>query len=55
MPEITRSLLMYRYRRLGEAPQISLCVNGKVCEFVSGTTRVFRLNEEAEDGYNALG
>jgi hypothetical protein len=25
-------------------------VDGELCEFVSGTTRVFRLNEEATDG-----
>jgi beta-phosphoglucomutase family hydrolase len=31
----------------GAAPPISLCVDGKICEFTSGTTRVFRLNEEA--------
>ncbi len=34
----------------GAAPPISLCVDGELCEFVSGTTRVFRLNEEATDG-----
>ena len=47
MPEITRSLLMYRYRRLGAAPPISLCISDKVYEFASDTTRVFRLNGEA--------
>jgi beta-phosphoglucomutase family hydrolase len=36
--------------RDGAAPPISLRVDGKVCEFVSGTTRVFRLNAEATDG-----
>ena len=35
---------------MATAPPISLCVDGKVCEFVSGTTRVFRLNDEATDG-----
>jgi trehalose/maltose hydrolase-like predicted phosphorylase len=29
------------------APPIALCVDGKVCEFVGGTTRVFRMNDEA--------
>lgn len=28
----------------GAEPPFSLCVNGEVCEFVSGSTRVFRLN-----------
>jgi beta-phosphoglucomutase family hydrolase len=32
------------------ATPISLCIDGKVYEFVSGTTRVFRLNDEATDG-----
>jgi beta-phosphoglucomutase family hydrolase len=36
--------------RDGAAPPISLCVDGKVYEFISGTTRVFRLNDEATDG-----
>jgi beta-phosphoglucomutase family hydrolase len=35
--------------RDGVATPISLCVDGKVCEFASGTTRVFRLNDEATD------
>jgi beta-phosphoglucomutase family hydrolase len=34
----------------GAAAPITLCVDGKICEFVSGTTRVFRLNDEATDG-----
>ena len=33
----------------GKPTPISLCVDGKVYEFVSGTTRVFRLNDEATD------
>ena len=33
--------------RDGSAPPISLCVNGKVCEYVGGTTRVFPLNDAA--------
>jgi beta-phosphoglucomutase family hydrolase len=33
--------------RDGSAAPISLCVNGKVCEYVGGTTRVFPLNDEA--------
>jgi len=36
--------------RDGAAASISLCVDGKLCEFVSGTTRVFQLNEEATNG-----
>ncbi len=31
----------------GAAPPIALCVNGESCEFVSDTTRVFRLKNEA--------
>ena len=46
---LTRDSLTVRGRD-GAAPPISLCVDGKVCEFVSGTTRVFRLNAEATDG-----
>jgi beta-phosphoglucomutase family hydrolase len=37
----------------GAAPPISLCADGEVCEFASGTTRVFRLNHEATDGVTA--
>jgi trehalose/maltose hydrolase-like predicted phosphorylase len=37
----------------GAAPPISLSVDGKGCEFVSGTTRVFRLNEGTTDGVSA--
>ena len=33
-----------------DAPPISLCVDGKVCKFASGTTRVFRLYEGTTDG-----
>ena len=40
---LTRDSLTIRGRD-GAAPPISLCVDGKVCEFVGGTTRVFRLN-----------
>jgi beta-phosphoglucomutase family hydrolase len=32
------------------APPISLCVDGKLYEFASGTTRAFRLNDEPTDG-----
>ena len=32
------------------ASPISLCIDGKIYEFVSGTTRVFPLNAEARDG-----
>lgn len=37
----------------GAAPPISLCADGEACEFASGTTRVFRLNDEATDGVTA--
>ncbi len=32
------------------APPIALCVDGKISEFVGGTTRVFRLNDKVTDG-----
>jgi len=35
---------------MARRPPISLCVDGKVSEFASGTTRVFRLNDEPTDG-----
>ena len=35
--------------RDGAAAPISLCVDGNLCEFVSGTTRVFQLNGKAAD------
>lgn len=34
------------------APPISLCVDGNVCEFASGTTRVFHLNNEVTESAN---
>ena len=46
---LTRDSLTVRGRD-GAATPISLCVDGKVCEFVSGTTRVFRLNDETTAG-----
>ncbi|MDT8320440.1 MAG: glycosyl hydrolase family 65 protein [Xanthomonadales bacterium] len=46
---LTHDLLRVRGRD-GVAAPISLCVDGKICEFVSGTTRVFRLNDERGDG-----
>ena len=46
---LTRDSLTVRERD-GAAPPIALCVDGTVCEFVSGTTRVFRLKDEAADG-----
>ena len=46
---LTRDSLTIR-GRAGAAPLITLCVDGEVCEFVSGTTRVFRLDDEAADG-----
>jgi trehalose/maltose hydrolase-like predicted phosphorylase len=49
---LTRDSLTVRGRD-GAAPPISLCVDGKVCEFASGTTRVFRMNEGTTDGVSA--
>ena len=46
---LTRGSLRVRGRD-GAAAPISLCVDDKVYEFVSATTRVFRLNDEATDG-----
>jgi trehalose/maltose hydrolase-like predicted phosphorylase len=46
---LTRCSLTVRGRD-GAAAPISLSVDGELCEFVSGTTRVFRLNNEATDG-----
>ncbi|MGP1680498.1 MAG: glycosyl hydrolase family 65 protein, partial [Burkholderiales bacterium] len=43
---LTRDALRVRGRD-GAAAPISLCVGGKVYEFASGTTRVFRLDDEA--------
>jgi hypothetical protein len=37
----------------GAVPPIFLCVDGKVSEFASGTTRVFPLNDGPTDGVNA--
>jgi beta-phosphoglucomutase family hydrolase len=42
---LTRDALTIRGRD-GAAPPISLCVDGKLCKFVSGTNRVFLLNLE---------
>lgn len=36
--------------RDGAAPPIPLCIDGEICELISGTTRVFRLNEDVTDG-----
>lgn len=46
---LTRDSLTVRGHK-DAAPPISLSVNGKVCEFITGTTRVFRLNNETMDG-----
>ena len=43
---LTRDSLTVRGRD-GAAAPVLLCVDGKTCEFVSGMTRVFRLNGEA--------
>ena len=45
---LTRDSLSIRERD-GAAPPITLCVDSQVCEFVSGTTRFFRLNGDATD------
>jgi trehalose/maltose hydrolase-like predicted phosphorylase len=42
---LTRDALTIRGRD-GAAPPVTLCVDGEVCEFASGTMRVFRLNDE---------
>jgi trehalose/maltose hydrolase-like predicted phosphorylase len=47
--QLTRDSLTVRGRD-GAAPSITLCVDGEVCEFVSGATRVFRLNDAATGG-----
>ena len=47
---LTRDSLTVRGRNGAAATPISLSIDGKVCEFVSGTTRVFRLNDETTDG-----
>jgi beta-phosphoglucomutase family hydrolase len=46
---LTRDSLTVRGRDAA-APPISLCVDGQICAFVGGTTRVFRLSDEATDG-----
>jgi trehalose/maltose hydrolase-like predicted phosphorylase len=46
---LTHNLLTVRGRD-GAAAPISLCINGKTCEFISGTTREFRMNNEGKDG-----
>jgi trehalose/maltose hydrolase-like predicted phosphorylase len=46
---LTRDSLRIRGRD-GVAPPITLCVDGEICEFASGTTRFFRLNNDASDG-----
>lgn len=45
---LTRDSLRVRGRD-GAAAPISLCVGDEVCEFISGTTRVFRLDDKAGD------
>jgi trehalose/maltose hydrolase-like predicted phosphorylase len=42
--QLTRRSLTVRGRD-GAAPPITLCVDGEVCEFVSGDTRVFHLSK----------
>jgi beta-phosphoglucomutase family hydrolase len=49
---LTRDSLTIRGHDAAEPP-FSLSVDGKVCEFVSGSTRVFRLNVPAADDKNA--
>jgi trehalose/maltose hydrolase-like predicted phosphorylase len=45
---LTRDSLTVRGRD-DAAPPITLCVDGEVCEFASGTTRTFQLNDDATD------
>jgi beta-phosphoglucomutase family hydrolase len=45
---LTRDTFRIRGRN-GAVPPIALCVNDQVCEFVSGTTRVFRLIDQTRD------
>jgi trehalose/maltose hydrolase-like predicted phosphorylase len=45
---LTHNSLTIRGRK-GAASPISLCVDGKIFEFASGTTRVFRLHDEVMD------
>ena len=33
------------------APPINLCIDDKICEFISNTTRVFQLNTETNQDY----
>jgi trehalose/maltose hydrolase-like predicted phosphorylase len=46
---LTRESLTIR-GHAGAAAPISLCVDGRSCEFVSGTTRVFQLNDGTAPG-----
>jgi trehalose/maltose hydrolase-like predicted phosphorylase len=46
---LTRDALTVRAEDLNVAP-ISLSVAGETCEFLSGTTRVFRLDVAASNG-----
>ncbi|MEO8169529.1 MAG: glycosyl hydrolase family 65 protein, partial [Oxalobacteraceae bacterium] len=46
---LTRDALTVRGRD-GAAAPISLCVDGKVCEFASDTTLVFQLNQHTKSG-----
>lgn len=46
---LTRAALTIRGRD-GTAPPITVCIDGEAFEFVSGTNRVFRLNDDATDG-----
>jgi trehalose/maltose hydrolase-like predicted phosphorylase len=45
---LTRDSLTVQGHDHAAAP-ISLCVDGKLCEFLSGTSRVFQLNDRATD------
>jgi trehalose/maltose hydrolase-like predicted phosphorylase len=45
---LTRDSLTVHGHDHAAAP-ISLCVDGKLCEFLSGTTRVFQLNDKSTD------
>jgi beta-phosphoglucomutase family hydrolase len=48
---LTRDELTVRGRD-GTAPPITLCVDGKVSEYTSGTTRVYRLNDTTSERKN---
>lgn len=52
--QLARDALRIRGRD-GDAPPITLCVDGQTCEFATGTTRVFRLDDGGAAGTPDLG